>query len=264
MRNLDKINCAAKSTASIFSISLILPIFVGWSSWALAVGAAPALALRDNYVALFGLGVCVISFLLLPIPFAFKWDWRTSHYGAALFGIGSLAWMGISPLLCLISLGHMAWIFRIVILIGYLVTTIAWCYKFIKIYRVIYTNSALFNTIYLEERNEVYFLQQGDRQVLTKVFKFSQFPPDWTFLLSFSIATALAFFRSEIVSFVGVPFLHIFLAVSAIPVSLAFLGLATKMWLVFYTYPRKIKALVGKTTYVDMASQPKKLPVVPR
>lgn len=256
MRNLDEINSAAKSTASIFSISLILPIFMGWLTWAMATGAAPTVALRANYLAMFGLAISAISILLFPIPFLFRWDWRACFYGSALFGLGSFAWVGITPLLCLVTLSHMAITFRILILVGYVIPTMLWCFRFIKIYRIIYANKALFQMIYTEEDDRVYFLQQGDRQVLEKVLRFSQFPPNWAFILAVSTATILAFFRLEIIDFIGVPFLQIFLTISMLPVSLAFLGLATKMWLIFFTYPRKIKTRLGKTTYVDMVSKP--------
>jgi hypothetical protein len=56
----------------------------------------------------------------------------------------------------------------------------------------------------------------------------------------------------------GIPFIHIFLAIFATPLNLMFLGLSTKGWLVFYFYPTKIKRETNKSVYVDISSQPPK------
>jgi hypothetical protein len=56
--------------------------------------------------------------------------------------------------------------------------------------------------------------------------------------------------------FCAMPFTHIFLAILALPLNLIFLGASTKMWLVYYFYPMKIKKEKNKPVYVDISSHP--------
>jgi hypothetical protein len=98
LRDLDCINGAAKSTKHVFAISLIIPIFMGSGAWALATGAAPHLPLHDNYLELFGLSIVVCSFMALPIPHIFRWNWETKYFGAGLIPFASGSILGIYPI----------------------------------------------------------------------------------------------------------------------------------------------------------------------
>jgi hypothetical protein len=55
---------------------------------------------------------------------------------------------------------------------------------------------------------------------------------------------------------VGLPFTHIFLMISTLPISLMSVGFAARGWLVFYHYPNQIKKDTGKRVYVDMSGRP--------
>jgi len=228
---------------------------MGLGGAALANGAAPNLPLTENYLALSGLAIGAVAVILLPIPYIYKWDWQARFYGASLFGIASVACMGIYPLLCIVLYSHLSFAIRFSVALMNSAIIIWWCLRFVKIYKFIFSDDKLFNAIYHIEEEEIYFFQQGDKFVLEKKLKFAQFPPGFSFIIFMAIAIILALFHSVVVDFVEIPFPQIFLAVSMVPVNLAFLGLATKMWLLFFTYPKKLKIRFGKTTYVDMVSK---------
>jgi hypothetical protein len=126
----------------------------------------------------------------------------------------------------------------------------------VKIYRDIYHDKFLFHYIYTEEPAAIYYLQQADKKVIDKIFKFHQFPSSKFCGLSLLAAFALTPFATSLSKFAGLPFIHIFLAVGATPLNLMFLGLSTKMWLIYYFYPMKIRKETKKPVYVDMSSQP--------
>jgi hypothetical protein len=81
-----------------------------------------------------------------------------------------------------------------------------------------------------------------------------QVPSIIIFIAPMVIAFLLTPFMSSVTHWVGMPFTYVFLAVSAIPINLLCLGVATKGFLIFYYYPWKIKRLTGKTVFVDMAT----------
>jgi uncharacterized membrane protein YesL len=135
---------------------------------------------------------------------------------------------------------------------------ILWCLRFVNIYKIIYREKNLFGSIYTEESSAVYYSQQADKKIIEKIFKFEQFPPSKYFVLSGFLAFSLTPFATSLSQLIGLPFIHIFLAVFATPLNMMFLGLTTRGWLVFYFYPMKIKREINKPVYVDMSSQPPK------
>ena len=62
-----------------------------------------------------------------------------------------------------------------------------------------------------------------------------------------------------ITEYVGVPFEHIFLTVSMLPISCMGVGLAYRGFLTFYLYPAKSKKSTGKEVFVDIISMHQKL-----
>lgn len=256
MRDLDCINGAAKSTKHVFAISLIIPIFMGFGAWALATGAAPSLPLHDNYLEVFGLSISVCAILALPVPYIFRWNWEAKYFGAGLlpFACGSI--LGIYPILCIVLYGSSPSIISAVLILAECLLIARWCNRFVKIYEDIYRDKSLFQYIYTEESTAVFYLQQADKKVVEKILKFQQFPSSKFCIISLLSAFSLIPFATSLSRFFGVPFVHIFLAVGATPLNLMFLGLSTKMWLVYYFYPMKIKKETRKLVYVDMSSQP--------
>ena len=258
MRDLNHINEAVKSTRYIFTISLIIPIFMGFGAWALANGAAPSLPLHDNFLEIFGLGIIASALLALPIPYIFKWNWESKYFGAGLLPFASGSILGIYPILCIALHSSLPAAISLALILVEVILIYRWCFRFIKIYRRIYLNKDLFHYIYSEESSAVYYLQQADNKVINKIFKFDQFPNSKLCILSLLAAFSLTPFATPLSKFAELPFIHIFLAIASTPLNLMFLGLSTKIWLVYYFYPMKIKKETNKPVYVDISSHPSK------
>ena len=258
MRNLDCINGAIKSTKYIFSISLIIPIFMGFGAWALATGAAPSLPLYTNYLELFSIGLVACSFIALPIPYIFNWNWEAKYFGAGLIPLASGSILGIYPILCITLYSSLPSPICIALAFLNFILTTHWCYRFVKIYQYIYRDKNLFDYIYIEESTVVYYLQQADKKIIEKTLKFQQFPSSKFCALSLLAAFSSTPFATQLSSSFGIPFIHIFLAIGTMPLNLMFLGLSTRMWLIYYFYPMKIRKETNKPVYVDISSQPQR------
>lgn len=258
MRDLNSINSAAKSTRFIFTVSLIIPLFMGCGAWALATGAAPGQSLYENYLGLLGLGIASIAVAALPIPYLFQWDWNTKYFGAGILSLSSASIIGIYPILCITQYSSLPILLRsaFALLEGMLI--VRWCLRFVDIYKIIYCKKDLFHYIYTEEHSAVYYSQRADKKVLEKILKFEQLPHPKYFIISGLAAISLIPFARSASQFIGIPFIHIFLAIFATPLNLMFLGLSTKGWLVFYFYPMKIKRETNKPVYADISSLPPK------
>jgi hypothetical protein len=257
LRDLDSINGAAKSTGYVFAISLIISVFMGSGGWALATGAAPTLPLSENYLKVFSLSIIFFSIIAFPIPLIFKWNWEAKYFGAGLIPFASGSILGLYPIFCITLYSSLPLLIRIAFLLLEVILIIHWCNRFTKIYRRIYNEKKLYNYIYAEDSTAVYYLQQADKKIITKQFKFQQFPSLKFCALSFISAFSLIPFATSLSNIIGLPFIHIFLAIGATPLNLMFLGLSTKMWLVYYFYPMRIHKETQKRVYVDMSSQPK-------
>jgi hypothetical protein len=255
LRDLDKINAAAGSTGYFFRISLILPIFMGVLGFTLARDSAPAVPLRDNYLALSGILISLVGIFSLPIPYLFKWDWSAKCCGASLFCLASLACLGIYPLLCIAFYSHMAIWIRILIVFAEALTIFLWCFRFVKIYRYIYNDKYIFNSIYFCENSVVYYLQRENIRIFQHRLKFSEAPPGWVSPAFLFMAFLPTISYPNVMAYVGLPFTHIVLAIGSIPITVWILGIATKMWLIYFTYPNKIFSMSGRKTYLDMSSK---------
>lgn len=227
---------------------------MGCGAWALATGAAPEQALHDNYLGMFGLGIAFSAIIAIPIPFIFRWNWESKYFGAGMLSLSSGSILGIYPILCIAQYSSLPTSIRLIIPLLECTLIIRWCLRFANIYKTIYYDKALFNRIYTEEPTAVYYSQQADRKIVEKELKFQQFPHPKYFILATLAAFSLVPFATSVSQFAGVPFIHIFLAVSATPLNLMFLGLTTKGWLVFYFYPNKIIRKTNKPVYVDISS----------
>jgi hypothetical protein len=255
LRDLDKINAVAVSTGYLFRISLILPIFMGAISFTLATGSAPGVPLGDNYLAISGILISLIGIISLPISYLFQWDWRTKFCGASLFGLASFACLGIYPLLCIVFYSHMNIWIKIVIVFAEAIAICLWCARFVKIYRFIYNDKEIFDSIYFGENSVVYYRQKENIRVVEHRLKFSETPPGWSFLVCLVLAFCPAILKRKVIEYVGLPITHVILAIGTIPITLWVLGIATKMWLIYFTYPAKILSKSGKRTYLDMNSE---------
>lgn len=254
MRNLDEVNAVAKSTKHVFIISLIIPFGMGFGAWAVAAGAAPAVPLRDNYLEILALCIMALTILSVPVPFIFRWNWETKYFGAGLLLFGSGSIIGIYPILCIAQYSSLPLIIRIAVVLSETLLILWWCSRFVRLYRKIYADKKMFRYIYAEEANAVYFLQQADKNIVEKKFKFNQLPGTKLTALPMVLALAMIPFASSVSRFSGVPFVHVFLSISMPAVTLMFLGLSTKAWLVFCYYPAKIRKETNKPVYLDKSS----------
>jgi hypothetical protein len=259
LRDINLFSRAEKTVRFIFIISLFLPIVMGCGAWALATGAAPGLAIHNNYLALFGLGIASAAIIAIPLPYIFCWNWQTKYFGACILPLASVSIIGIYPILCIIQYSLLPIIMRLTLILLEFIMAAWWCRRFITLYRLIYSQKKLFNYIYIEEPSAVYYSQKADNAITEKIYKFEQFPRSRCFIIFGTIAFCLTPFATSISQFAGIPFIHIFLAVFATPINLLFLGLCTRGWLIFYFYPKKIKNETNKIVYVDILSRAPKL-----
>lgn len=229
MRYLNGINSAAKSTKHTFASSLVISVFMGLGAWALANGAAPSLPLRENYLEIFGLGIVAFSFVALPIPFIFKWNWETKYFGAGLLPFATGSILGIYPILCIALYSSLPSSICIAIVLLEAILITQWCNRFAKIYRAVYCDKVLFHYMYVEDSKEIYYLQKADKKNIEKLLRFQQFPSSKFAALSLLAAFSLVPFATPISRIFGLPFIHVFLAIGATPLNLMFLGLSTKM-----------------------------------
>jgi magnesium-transporting ATPase (P-type) len=137
LRDLDYINSAAKSTTFMFTVSLVIPIVMGCGAWALATGAAPEQPLRENYLALIGLGIAVISIIALPIPYIFRWNWETKYFGAATLSLTSASIIGVYPVLCIAQYSSLPPLIRLALVLLEGTLIIRWCKRFANIYQIV-------------------------------------------------------------------------------------------------------------------------------
>lgn len=264
MRNLDAANASIKSTKHVFIVSLIIPFGMGFGAWALAEGAAPAIPLRENYLAILALCIIALTVLSLPVPYIFRWNWETKYFGAGLLVFGSGSIIGIYPILCIAQYSSLPFLIRACIVISDGMLIVWWCARFVEIYRRIYANKKIFCYIYTEEATAVYFLQQAEKNVIEKIFRLNQFPGAKLTTIPMALALLTTPFAPSVSKITGIPFIHIFLAVSMLPVTLMFLGLSTRAWLIFYYYPAKIKKETNKPVYIDKSSPaPKQVNLTP-
>jgi hypothetical protein len=240
----------------MFSVSLIIPIFMGLGAWALADGAARNASSHNNFPEVLGLGIVVLALVASPVPYLFRWDWKAKYFGAGFLCLATGSILGLYPILCLALFSSLPLVLRLSVALIQAAIIAKWCYRFVEIYKKIAEDRALFQCIYAEEGEAVYYLQQADKHLIDRKLKFSQLPSSGTFLLALLIAFSLVPFAFPVARLIGLPFTHIFLAIAAAPLTLMFLGLSTKMWLVYYFYPSKIMRETHKPVYVDISSQP--------
>lgn len=163
--------------------------------------------------------------------------------------------MGLYPPLCIVLYSSLPLVSRGFLLCLEVFVIVVWCRRFVTVYARIAEDDELFGRIYVEEDDALYFLVQGDRFVLESKLKFDQFPDGWWFAGSIAAGIGACLFAEDITQALGISFIHLLFASIAAPFFAASLGLATKVWLVCFHYPARMRAGSGKITYVDLASK---------
>lgn len=253
MKNLDCLNPEIARPRTFASLGALLPFLLGILCLPFAFSAAPSRPFSDNFLAIFCAGLSVIAFFLMLIPPIFRWDWRSKYFGAPLLCLGSIGLIGIVPWLSIVFFSSLPFWTRLVIFGTYSVSIAFWCRRFVVYYRHVFIDGDLRRFLYEENEDAIYYLQQNDKTLLEKKRKLDQIPHNRTFIVFMALAFLMAPFASSLVRLVGIPFIHIFLTVAGLPITLMSAGLAVRGYLIFYYYPWKLKRSTGKDVYVLMA-----------
>lgn len=259
MITLSETNRAVGTARQVFHVSLIIPITMGLMAWGLAAGAAPRLKFGENFLEMTGFAIVVLCLAAFPLSYCLKWNWSARHYGASIFPFATVSLLNLYPVLCILTYGNLPWAISCAIGFFVAIFIMTWCLRVIKVYRKIYSSKSLFDSIYVEKRDAVYFLLQEDKKIVEKIIKFDFSPSTGIFLIFGFAAASTIPFASLLSSYVGVPYIHIFLAVGSFPIAPMIIGVFVEGWLVFYHYPYKIKKIAKKGVYVDISSSTKKI-----
>lgn len=259
MRNLHLVNQAAKSTAHVFTISLVIPFFLGWIVWALATGASSSAATTSRILSAIGPALSLVAIIALPLPYIFRWDWEVKYFGAATFAFASGALIGLFPIACIICYAAVEFWWKVTIVVFEIFLNIWWCSRFVSVYRKIHSCNEYCDAIYEEDSDAIYYVRQVESRILKSKLKFDEVPRDKFFLISTAAAFMLVPFAASVSKLFGIPFIHVFIAVLATPINLLFLGLGMKGVLAFYIYPSRLRRLKNKRIYIDMSSAARKI-----
>jgi hypothetical protein len=230
----------------------VLPFLLGVLCIPLAFSAAPSLAFEHNFLAVFCAAQSVLSLFLILIPRCFRWDWRIQYFGVPMFYIGSVSIVGLVPCLAIIMFGSLPGWARFLIFAAYFGSIIWWCGPIVAYYRTVFADGQRKNAIYQEEFDAIYYNQQTDKNLIEKSAQIAQVPSNFLFLLFIALALSTTPYAVELSRATGVPSIHIFLAISAVPIVLMCLGIAVRGYLVFYYYPWRLKRETRKNVYVVM------------
>lgn len=255
MRDLDAINPTILRPSKFASISVGMLFLFVLISVPLAYGAAPSIPLAENALVLLMGGVLALSSILAFLSVVFRWGWKAKYYGVFSLAVAGISFMGIVPCLAALLYGGAPYWVRVGIILFYIISHFFWCRKFFVLYRNVFNDTSLRSVVFEEEEDAVYYMRRGDNFLLEKHFKFSQTPRDRDFLLYMALALLMIPIMDIARTFLGLPFVHIFLIVAMLPVSWMSIGLAFRVYLIFYFYPARIKKATGKDVYVDLASK---------
>lgn len=256
MRNLDAINFPFMKPSKVATWGPIIPIFAGVFGWLMASETDPG-PLIENPLAILSCAILVLACFAILVPILFRWDWRAEYFGAPLIYISSLSLLNIIPFFCLIFYGELQFLVKTLMLAAHSFLHLAWCYRFIVFYRKIFSENDLYSMLYLEEEDVVYYSQRVDEYFYEKLIPFRQIPPNYLFVTCLLLPIIFGVGMKHVREITGFPYIYTLLSISALPISVMCFGLATRGWLIFYCYPKKIRLATGKNVYVDMHSVPK-------
>jgi hypothetical protein len=241
--------------ARLVSIAAIIPVFFSVLGMTLSNAAAPSTPFIENPITLLNCFILLSASILFFLPRVLKWGWDTKYFGVMLFHISSISLIFIVPCLCLVLYSTLTFYLRVSIFIIFGAIHAIWCRRFVNIYRKIYNDPMAINLIYQEENDAFYYMQRADKHILERKYKFLQLPKDRYFVISCIISFLLLGCMETIKGVTGLPFIHTFLLINTLPISIMAAGLVTKSWLVYYYYPLIIKRHTEKNIYVDMSGK---------
>ena len=255
MRNLSESNPSISTPKYTFWMGLGLAFFSGLIGWAFGKGAGHGDIFSENIIEMSGLFLCSLAVLASLIPLIFKWDWKSKYFGAVCFPFSTVSLIGLYPAICFYYYGTCSIYIRIFFLLANMGLIFWWCRRFFVLYKKIMANPEFFSLLYAEEADAYYYLQKNDVLLIEKKLHVAQFPTGiltWGPMLS---AIFLLPFSSAVSKFAGIPFIHIFLAIFALPIELMCLGFVSRGFLIFFYYPNFLYRRTGKSVYVDLTSK---------
>jgi len=256
LKNLDVSNPKIANPRSFGSLSSLISLMSGALGLVLVMGATPGMHLENNPLAIFCCLIILLGAMYFLIPRVMSWDWQSRYFGATSLHLAALTFLCIIPLLCLVFYSRVPLAFRLLLLGASVIVHAWWAHRFVLLYREIFGEKRLFSLMYYEVGENTYYMQNVDKYLIENIFKFRQMPADRYLIGFLAIGIVMLFFAERVNSLTGLPFVHSFLAVSTVPVSLMLVGLVTRGWLIFYLYPAKIYKLNGRKVYVDMVDFP--------
>lgn len=256
MRDLLSINPSEPLKIWPF-IGPMLLLVMGAGGIAFAYGASAGSAQHQNLLAALNIGIVVFALIMVPVTklILMIMGWRTAAFGISNLFIGSVSLLSWNPMLCIAIYGKISpWI--VIPLIGInLILTFLWAKRFFAYYENIrVSHQDFWKRLYVEEEDAIYFSQPCDKWLTQKKLKISHFFGTWATVLPMAGAIGLLPFMTEVTRWAGVPFVHIFLAIGAAPLSIMLLGISMKGFLLHYYYPWRIKRATGKNVYVDLVT----------
>lgn len=246
---------------------LAKPVNLGiWSSWisiisgatgaVLAYAATPNSDFLSHSLTGFCLFVVFCGCIMLFVPRVFKWDWQAKYFGVAVFHLSSFSLICIVPLFCILLYSSFPVIWKVLLLAAYTGLHVWWCSRYLFFYRQIRQEKILFGLLYCELSSGIYYMQKVDKYFIDELFKLKQMPPNIYVAICAAIGIASLIFSDQIIVFTKLPFIYVFLAIFSLPASLMCTGSATRGWLIFYFYPKKLQNDKQKFVYVDLTKLP--------
>lgn len=254
MRDLEKINPSFAHPSRFISLMAWLPFLLSGLGMVLANGAAEPVPLFANPIWVGCFVTMLASSSMLLIPKVFKWGWRAQNFGIGIILLGSMMMLGGIPWLCFLIYGSLPVALRLIFFILYFSVLIFWAWRYLSKYKQLVERGNEFPKLYQEDDDVVYYLQRTDKRILAYQAAPRNFPP-LIFIIIVIVVSFAVVFNSEIISAkLGLPFVHIFLGIIAIPLDMMTAAIVARGCLVYFFYPRRIYGATGKRVYVDMAS----------
>ena len=256
MKNINISNPQFASPKNFAGMSAVISMLSGVLGLVLVMGAIPETPIERSPLGIFCCLVILFSAILIFVPKLMSWDWQSKYFGVPIFHVSMISLLGIIPLLCVVFYGRISWVLSAIILISFVILHYWWMRRFVLVYKRIFCDEGLVRLLYCEIDGGIYYMQKVDKYFIDNIFKFRQFPADRYLIVCVIVSFSMLFYVDAVTSITGLPFAYSFLAMASLPVSLAFMGLATRGWLIFYYYPNKIYRRCGKRVYVDMVNIP--------
>lgn len=255
MRNLDEENPTFASPRNLAPVGAMLLFLLGAIGAALVSEATPHRPWTDTPLSIFCVCLCPVALVSAWLPRVLNWDWRAKYFGFNTLYFSSMSLLGLIPWLCLLLYGSFALWEKLALFILYLAPTIWWCHRFITYYQGVFADHDLRRALYIEESDAVYYCQKNDNWLVERKHKFKLYPSNVLVITPMILAFLLVPWMREVKLYFGLPFPHVFLTLSSLPLVMMVFGLTIKSYLTFYHYPQKIKSETGKDVYVDMVSK---------